>query len=103
MFHSLSAEEKKQWEEKIFHQQQSKKSALRWCRDNGERYSAFLYWKRQLFPETVIKRSSFTEITNISKETGIALEYQGIRLYVERQFDSSTLKQCLKVLREMPC
>lgn len=103
MFQTLPEQDKKNWEEKILLQQKSKKSCRSWCRENGESYPAFLYWKRQLFPETIVKRSSFVEITEPPKDRGITLEYQGFRLHLEKQFDASVLKRCLETLKEITC
>jgi hypothetical protein len=97
-----SLENQKGWKEKVLHQRQSGLSVQRWCLDNNIRPTTFHYWKDKLFPKTALSRSSFTELTD-SKSTGIIIECQGVHIRLEKHFDSSTLKHCLQVLKEVSC
>lgn len=100
---------KHQWVANIQHQRASGLSIERWCQTNNIRTHVFHYWKRKLFPKATIDRSAFVEIQSEKKATdslnqaGIFIEFQGVRIHLDRHFDSSTLKQCLKVVKEIVC
>lgn len=96
----FSEDLKRQWEENILKQRQSKLSIASWCRQNNLGAHVFYYWQSKLFAEPAIDRSSFLEaVEEKNDSTGIVLEYQGIKLHIEEHFNSSVLKKCLEVLK----
>jgi hypothetical protein len=90
------------WEQKIQKQKQSGLSVSRWCRENQVSYNTFIYWKRRLVRVALLERKSFVELTENSSKSGIQLECDGIRVNIEKGFDSSTLARCLQALRSFP-
>lgn len=104
----FSEEIREQWKNKILSQRTSGLSIVRWCQENNIVVHNFRYWQDKLFPKTIQDRSAFTEIPDKaigrvsgSNETGITIEFQEIRIHLEKQFDLSALKQCLKLLKEI--
>lgn len=97
-----SPEKMLEWEDKIQQQRQSGLSIEKWCKQNQIAPHIFYYWKTRLFPKPPLTRSSFTELT-ASQETGISIEYQGIRIHLDKCFDSTTLKSCLSALKSFSC
>jgi hypothetical protein len=110
MSQPFSKEQKQQWEEKIIAQKNSGVSIAEWCRQNEIANHVFYYWKRKLFPEPTVTLSSFTEVpfekgSQCLKagDSGIKIEYQDVRIYLDKHFDSSVLKQCLLILKGATC
>ena len=97
----ISQEKKAEWENKINQQKSSGKRVREWCRENQIHPRVFYYWKSKLFSKT-IDRSCFTEITN-SKNTDIIIGCQGIRICLDKHFDSTSLKYCLAMLGGIKC
>ena len=91
------------WEQKIQKQQESGLSVSRWCQENQIPYNTFVYWKRRFVKVAPLERKSFVELQENSAKSGIHLECGGIRVNVEKGFDSSTLARCLQTLRGSPC
>jgi hypothetical protein len=98
MSQSLSQEKRQEWKNIIHRQEESGMSIKSWCCKNGICLHKFYYWKKHLLPE-VLNRACFTELTD-QKSPGIIIECKGIRIYLNRDFDSLTLQQCLSVLGE---
>jgi hypothetical protein len=98
----LSAEKKIEWEAKVCQQRASGLSIERWCRQNQIAAHSFHYWKDRLFPKPQLTRSCFAELP-ISQGTGISIEYQGVRILIDKSFDSATLQHCLSALRGIQC
>jgi hypothetical protein len=93
----FSTEKKNEWAEKIRQQQASGLSIEKWCNENQIKPYVFHYWKKRLSPDS-LSRSNFTELVD-QKGCSLVIEYQGVRAH----FESSTLKQCLAVLKELKC
>lgn len=91
------------WEQKIQKQKQSGLSVSRWCRENQIPYNTFIYWKRRFVRVAPLERKSFVELAENFSKSGIQLECDGIRVNVEKDFDSSTLARCLQALRSFQC
>ena len=98
----FSEEKRLEWKERILKQQASDLSIDKWCHQNQIPAHCFHYWKGRLFPKQTLNRSSFTELTN-ANESGVFIEYHGVRIYLDRYFDPSILKRCLYALREIKC
>lgn len=98
-----SEEKKREWRETILRQRQSGISVVKWCLKNNITAHTFGYWRDKLFPKPLLK-DSFKEIHDSSLEgTGISIHCNGVHIHLERHFDLSTLKQCLKALKELSC
>jgi len=91
------------WEQKIQKQKQSGLSVSRWCQENQVPYNTFVYWKRRFVRVAPLERQSFVELAENSSKSGIQLECDGIRVNIEKGFDSSTLARCLQALRSSQC
>ena len=103
-----SEEARQKWKEHILKQRESSLSEASWCRQNNIDVHMFRYWRDKFFPKPPFARSAFKEISGIPKNvsahtTGVSLECQGIYIHIDKQFDLLTLKQCLKMLKEMSC
>ena len=96
-------------EEKIKDWQASGKTITAWCRENNIPITTFYGWKKRLEisePKNIhIKsKAKFIELKNPeSSASGISLECNGIQIHLKTQFDFSTLKQCLELLRGVVC
>lgn len=99
----ISPEKKLEWQEKIRQQRESGLSIDRWCLQNHLPPHIFYYWKSRLFPKAPLTHSCFTELPAGNQGTGICIEYRGVRIHLDRDFDPSTLKSCLSTLRGIPC
>jgi hypothetical protein len=95
---SISKEKKLDWATKIREQKESGLSINEWCRKNQTTKGSFHYWKNHLQLETKLTRSCFTELP-VDQGTGISIEYQGIRILIDKFFDPATLRNCLSALR----
>lgn len=98
----LPPEKKLEWEEKIRQQRGSGLSIEKWCRQNQTPSHTFYYWKDRLFPKKQLTRSCFTELP-VSQRTGISIEYRGVRIHIDKDFDPEILKNCLSALRGISC
>lgn len=105
MAQPLSSTEKQKWQERIFQQQESGLSIKQWCCNHQILPHIFYYWKKRLHSaNTPLNRSSFVELPQqAKKETGITIEYCEFRVHLNKNFESSILKQCLTVLKELSC
>lgn len=98
----LPLEKQEEWKKLIQEQQASGLSIEQWCRDKGLRPHMFFYWRSRLFPKPKLNRKSFMEIDSL-KDTGISIECNSIRIFLEKDFDPNVLKNCLKILKEFKC
>jgi len=105
----FSEDKKQQWNENILKQRESGLSVAVWCHENNFNTHTFGYWQKKLFPK-ILDSSAFAEIKDrkdsenfIGKGAGITMEYQGVRIHLDKQFDLSVLKQCLEILRGAVC
>jgi len=97
----LSQEKKLDWQEKIQKQQESGLSVQRWCHENQISKHNFCYWRDKLSPK-LLNQPSFTELKDLEK-TGITIEYAGFYIHLDKNFESSTLKACLDILKDVKC
>lgn len=100
-----SKDVREQWKKNILKQRESGLSIASWCKQNHIAVHAFYYWRDKLFP--AFDRSDFSEISEKQKvcnqKAGIYLECQGIRIFLEPQFDCFVLKKCLEAIKEIKC
>jgi hypothetical protein len=100
MFKPYTPEKIQEWKERILQQQNSGLSIARWCQEHQVAVGQFNYWKSKLFPRQ-IEATGFTEIVD-TKNTGVAIEYGGMRIHLDPNFDATTLKRCLSYFSLSP-
>ncbi len=101
-------EEKRQEWKRLIEQWEAtgqKISVTRWCSERNINYNTFLYWKERFRSGAIRKvdQSSFQELTHSPITTGIVLECNQIRIQLAENFDATTLKKCLQILKEGVC
>lgn len=101
MFEPISSEKLAEWAENIRQQKNSGLNASNWCQKHQIAFSTFVYWKDCL-SSTLIRRSSCKK-PNALKTTGISIEYRGVRIHLDENFDLATLENCLLALRKTQC
>ena len=103
MAHRISQERQHQWKKDIIDQANSGLPVASWCRQNRIAVHTFYYWQNKLFPKD-LDRSAFTEIVNEEQlntpDSGVVLEYQGVKIHLSQNFEPPVLKRCLEVLKE---
>jgi hypothetical protein len=97
------------WKEKVKEWESSNKSTKIWCQENKIPYTTLRGWRNRL------KKSDHNKIFNKSVENfielkdqipsdpGIILEYKGVKIQLNRDFDKVVLKECLHCLRGALC
>jgi len=112
---SAPNEIKQQWREKILKQRESGLSIKSWCRQNDIDIHAFRYWRNKFLLKSNIDQLTFKKVSqqktlsfklpiaNSRKRTEMTIEYQGAFIYIDRNVDISTLRKCLKALKEISC
>ena len=89
--------------------QQSGKSARAWCRENQIVYTTFMGWNARIKESAEDSSSSLlkTQFIELEEEkkavSGISLECEGVKIHLEVEFDATSLKKCLAVLRGGLC
>ena len=86
------------WQQIILKQKVSGQSSFSWCEQNHIPYSTFCYWKRR-FSKPLLNRNSFVEVQDNDVSTGVQLECKGIKVLLEKNFDTSTLSKALTLLK----
>lgn len=88
------------WEKRIEEWKSSCQSAVKWCEEQEIAYGTFCYWKRKL--NTPVKEEVvFEELEE--KNSAIELRWGDICLYLEQDFDITTLERCLIAFRKVGC
>jgi hypothetical protein len=97
------------WKEKVKEWESSNKSTKAWCQENKIPYTTLCGWRNRL------KKSNHNKVSNkstgnfielkdqISLNPGIILEYQGVKIQLNRDFDKIVLQECLHCLRGALC
>lgn len=95
------------WRGSIDDWRQSGKNMAEWCRERQLNYYQFCYWKdrwegnRRRCPSVA---SEFLELSDHpSSNSQITIEYQGITIRLESNFDEAALLRCLKVIGRSVC
>jgi hypothetical protein len=97
-----SYEEKRRvWVKRIEKWKASGHSGRRWSAQEGLNYRQFQYWKEKLSSEPECK-PSFIEFPK-EHSSGITFEYEGVEIYVSRNFNPWTLQKFLEALRDPAC
>jgi hypothetical protein len=102
MSRAVSKEVQAEWESRFLQQKASGLSIAHWCSNNQITQNTFHYWKRRLSVEAPLESSSFVELTD-PQDTGITLEFQGVRILLQRGFEAFTLTRCLEALKAVKC
>jgi hypothetical protein len=103
-----------QWQTKLAEWATSGKTGKAWCQERQLSYSTFRSWKSKLFntkpnlPQNKSKTKFIELIDEPNKSTDLAskaaelsIEYKQFSIHLTKNFDSSTLKNCLQVLKEL--
>ncbi len=106
------------WKKRLLEWQVSGKSVKVWCFEHQIPITTFYGWKNrlkklsssqhQVIPQ---KRShqldnsrGFIELKDKKpSETGMMLEYEGVKIHLLPSFDPCALKQCIACLRDTTC
>ena len=95
------------WKEKVLEWQASGKSGKTWCIENAIPYSTLCGWNKRLRDvqdPSAIGGKRFIELKEIPySETGIVLEYQGVKIHLKAGFDLKTLEECLRCVGDLRC
>ena len=100
------------WQQKVLAWQASGKNCLAWCKENKIPYTTFLGWRQQLenaseqqllahSPKGFIELKE--QLASNSVCSGITLEYQGIKIYLQAEFNPIVLKKCIACLGGVSC
>ncbi len=92
---------KKFWEETIKAWQESKEPAPAWCRAKDLSYHTFYKWKTRL-TKTPMTKKSFLELCD-EKSSTLSIEYHGVQIHLDKNFDPRILKKCLEALKSFAC
>jgi hypothetical protein len=103
MFEPLSSENRSEWAEKIRRQRNSGLNATSWCRKHQIAHSTFVYWKDCLSSKASMRRSSCIEPPDTCTAGRVSIEYQDVRIHLDKDVDLATLKNCLSALRKTKC
>ncbi len=95
MSKSLSLAE---WHDKLADWQRSGLSMSAWCRNIGESYDRFIYWRNRLKTAAPQPGGKFLPVTCPSAP--VTLECRGISIQVTTGFDRQLLRELLSLLRE---
>lgn len=102
------------WQKKVLEWQKSGKKIPAWCQENQIPYTTFLGWKLRFGnfhkklqsntqPSKVFIELQDKPLSNSQIFSGVTLEYHGIKIHLETEFNATVLKQCLACLGGMPC
>ena len=103
MLEPISLETRSEWAEKIRQQRNSGLNATSWCRKHQIAYSTFVYWKDCLSLKVHIRHPSFIKPSDAFTTAKVSIEYQGVRIHLDKGFDLAALKNCLSALRKIQC
>lgn len=100
------------WKEKVLAWQASGKSVSVWCLENQISTTTFYGWRARLEkspkdltkPKDMKVKQEFVELKDQqSCDAGIILEYEGVKIHLQANFDQLILKRCLDCLRGAQC
>jgi len=95
------------WVKRVEAWSESGLSRVRWCHQEGVRYSEFLKWVRRLRPEAITRRprrdSLFVELKDQLRPAAIEIRAGVFEVRVQRGFDAEVLGACLRVLESLSC
>lgn len=97
------------WREKVLEWKASGKDISVWCRENKIPHSTFSGWKNRFHKSDNNKASTrsktgFIELKEQRQsDSGIILEYNGVKIHLRAEFDGIVLKQCIECLKGATC
>ena len=89
------------WEDTFKAWEVSGQTITAWCQEKNLSYNTFCKWRVRLSKPSLIK-TSFLEIKE-EKSSSLKLEYHGIHIHLDQNFDPQTLKKCLQALQGFKC
>lgn len=94
-----------EWEEKLKRWEESGLNGAAWCRRESISYQTFCNWKKRLVQKKAGSKRATDSFLELKAEErgGIVLEYQEMRIHLDRDFDALALKQCLRAVKEFAC
>jgi len=91
------------WKMRIEQWQRSGKSLAQWSRENNFTYSKSLYWKGRFLGKTAASKR-FIELQDGNEgDSGVAVEIEGLRVWLGADFDAAVFLRCISLLRKKPC
>lgn len=99
------------WKAKVLEWKASGKNGHAWSKENHIPYTTLLGWKRRFNlkkgKQTPSKENPSPNFIELKDQTplnaGIYLEYDGIKICLEPEFDPIVLKKCLNCIRGAAC
>ena len=91
----------KQWQERFNNWKKSGLSGKAWCKEHQVNYAQFCYWKRRLLQDHRLLQDTFIEVKDSSVKAGIEIICDKVSIRLSKDFDSATLRDCLRVLRNL--
>lgn len=97
------------WKQRVLEWKASGKSPAAWSKENKIPYTTLLGWRNRFKKsdesQAITKPcTGFIELKDqTSQNSGISLEYHGIKIHLDSEFNSIVLKQCLACLRGTLC
>ncbi|MDD2956860.1 MAG: hypothetical protein PHD67_11220 [Oscillospiraceae bacterium] len=88
-----------EWTAKLAVWRSSGKSITAWCRENGEGYHRFRYWRHRLEKSESAKPGRFIEVR--LGASPLILECNGVTIQLSSGFDATLLTDVLAVLKRM--
>jgi hypothetical protein len=103
-----------QWENKVLEWQASGKSIRAWCLENHIPVTTFYGWKARLQNSLTDQSLAKSKAKEVKQEfielkdpqscaSGLILEYEGVKIHLQANFNQLILRQCLDCLRSAPC
>lgn len=92
------------WKQTVLEWKASGKSPAVWSKENKIPYTTFLGWKDRFNKsdkKQVITKplKEFIELKDqISSHSGVSLDYYGVKIHLDPEFNPIVLKQCLSCL-----
>lgn len=92
-------EKRKIWESKLQNCEESGLSEIQWCKQNGEKYHCFKYYKQEL---RLKKEPLFKELKGTQRQN-IKIQIGSMTISFPFGSNSQELKNQLKVIKELIC
>lgn len=99
------------WKQKLLQWKASGKNSRAWSKENNIPYTTLLGWQRRFekaYKNHSLKPKSsstgFVELKDATpSDSGISLEYHGVKICLQPGFNPVVLKQCLNCLGGVAC
>lgn len=90
---------RQEWKVAVAEWQASGLTSRKWCQERNIPNSTFHHWKKLFSSIPKSGRCSFIELPE-GKPSRIEMEFEGVKIYAEDDFDEALLIRCLKVLKK---